>query len=56
VRVGVAYLDHLLEEFEGNRRLAVGAYYQGPAGVRRDGLYAETKRFVANVLALRGRV
>ena len=56
VRVGVAYLDHLLEEFEGNRRLAVGAYYPGPAGVRRDGLYAETMRFVANVLALRGRV
>jgi soluble lytic murein transglycosylase-like protein len=56
VRVGVAYLAHLLEEFEGDTRLAVGAYYQGPAGVRRDGLYAETKRFVANVLALRGRV
>jgi soluble lytic murein transglycosylase-like protein len=56
VRVGVAYLAHLLDEFDGNRRLAVGAYYQGPAGVRRDGFYAETKRFVANVLALRGRV
>ena len=56
VRVGVAYLAHLLEEFKGDTRLAVGAYYQGPSGVRRDGLYAETERFVANVLALRGRV
>jgi peptidoglycan hydrolase-like protein with peptidoglycan-binding domain len=56
VRVGVAYLDHLLDEFDGKTRLAVGAYYQGPAGVRKHGLYAETKRFVANVLALRGRV
>ena len=56
VRVGVAYLDHLLDEFDGNVRLALGAYYQGPAAVRKYGLYGETKRFVANVLALRGRV
>jgi peptidoglycan hydrolase-like protein with peptidoglycan-binding domain len=56
IRVGVAYLDHLLDEFEGNIRRALGAYYQGPAAVREDGLYPETRRFVANVLALRGRV
>ena len=56
IRIGVAYLDHLLEEFKGNVRRALGAYYQGPAAVRADGLYAETRRFVANVLALRGRV
>ena len=56
IRVGVAYLDHLLGEFKGNVRRALGAYYQGPAAVRKDGLYPETRRFVANVLALRGRV
>ena len=56
IRVGVAYLDHLLGEFNGNVRRALGAYYQGPAAVREDGLYPETRRFVANVLALRGRV
>jgi len=56
IRVGVAYLDHLLDEFRGNLRKALGAYYQGPAAVREDGLYPETRRFVANVLALRGRV
>ena len=56
VRVGVAYLDHLLGLFDGNVRRALGAYYQGPASVKKDGLFAETKRFVANVLALRGRV
>jgi peptidoglycan hydrolase-like protein with peptidoglycan-binding domain len=56
VRVGVAYLDHLLGQFRGDVRLALAGYYQGPASVRRDGLIAETKRFVANVLALRGRV
>ena len=56
VRIGVAYLDHLLGEFKGNVQRALGAYYQGPAAVREDGLYPETRRFVANVLALRGRV
>ena len=56
VRVGVAYLDHLLGLFDGNVRRALGSYYQGPASVKKDGLFAETKRFVANVLALRGRV
>jgi peptidoglycan hydrolase-like protein with peptidoglycan-binding domain len=56
VRVGVAYLDHLLGQFDGDARLALAGYYQGPASVRRDGLFGETKRFVANVLALRGRV
>jgi len=56
IRVGVAYLDHLLRQFNGDVRLAVGAYYQGPAAVLKHGLYAETQRFVANVLALRGRV
>ena len=56
IRVGVAYLDHLLGQFNGNARLALGSYYQGPAAVREHGLFPETKRFVANVLALRGRV
>jgi soluble lytic murein transglycosylase-like protein len=55
-RVGVAYLDHLLGQFAGDVRLALAGYYQGPASVLRDGLFTETKRFVANVLALRGRV
>ena len=55
-RVGVAYLRHLLREFDGDVRLAVGAYYRGPAGVRKHGLGRETRHFVANVLALRGRV
>ena len=56
VRVGVAYLHHLLRIFRGNKRLAIGAYHQGPAGVRRHGLYAETRIFVRNVLALERRM
>jgi peptidoglycan hydrolase-like protein with peptidoglycan-binding domain len=56
IRVGVAFLDHLLTRFRGDVRLAVGAYYQGLASVRRHGLGRPTRHFVANVIALRGRV
>jgi peptidoglycan hydrolase-like protein with peptidoglycan-binding domain len=56
VRVGVAYLHHLLRTFRGNTRLALGAYHQGPAAVRRHGLYPETRRFVRAVRALERRM
>jgi soluble lytic murein transglycosylase-like protein len=56
VRIGVAFLSHLLKTFRGNERLAVGAYYQGAHSVRKRGLYRETRQYVANVLALRTRV
>jgi hypothetical protein len=55
VRVGVAYFHQLMHEFDFRRRLALAAYYQGPWAVRKDGVYRETRRFVANVLALRSR-
>ncbi len=56
IEVGVALLRQLLREFGGDERLALGAWYQGSQAVRDDGLYPETKVFVANVLALRTRV
>lgn len=56
VRIGVAFLRHLLKSFRGNARLAVGAYFQGAHSVRKRGLSRETRRYVANVLALRSRV
>jgi peptidoglycan hydrolase-like protein with peptidoglycan-binding domain len=56
VRLGVAYLHHLLHRFGMDARLALGAYYSGPAAVLRRGLSRETRHFVDNVLALRGRV
>jgi hypothetical protein len=56
IRVGVRYFHHLLHVFHGRVRLAVGAYYQGPASVRRYGLFGETRIFVRNVLALRERM
>jgi hypothetical protein len=55
IRVGVIYLRHVLREFRGNLRLALGAYYQGPAAVRRYGLYRETRTYVRAVLSLRKR-
>ena len=56
VRIGVAYLHHLLRVFAGDERLALAAYYQGPASVRRRGLLQETKAFVADVQALKQRM
>jgi hypothetical protein len=55
IQIGVVFLRHLLREFRGNESLALAAWYQGPSSVRRSGRYAETKHFVANVLALRRR-
>ena len=53
IRVGVLYLRQLLREFSGDQRKALAGWYQGPASVRKLGVLAETKVFVANVLALR---
>ena len=56
IRVGAAFLAHLLRLFRGNERLALAAYYQGARSVRERGVFPETRRYVANVLALRSRV
>jgi len=55
IQIGVVYLRQLLREFRGDERLALAAWYQGPASVRRHGRFAATRVFVANVLALRRR-
>jgi peptidoglycan hydrolase-like protein with peptidoglycan-binding domain len=55
VRIGVAYLHHLLRAFNYRERKAVGGYYQGEWAVRKHGLYPETRAFVADVLALKHR-
>jgi soluble lytic murein transglycosylase-like protein len=56
VRVGVRYLRQLLDDFHGNERLALAAWYQGEQSVRSIGLYEDSKAFAANVLALRSRM
>jgi LysM repeat protein len=56
VRAGVRYLRWQLDEFGGDRRLALAGWYQGARAVRERGLYNETKVFVRIVLALYGSV
>lgn len=56
VRVGVTYLHHLLHRFDFDKRLTLAAYNQGPAAVRRHGLFPETRRFVRNVTAIQRRL
>ena len=56
VRVGIAYLAHLLRDFGGNERLALAGWYQGPASVRRHGPLRESRAFIADVLALKTRM
>jgi LysM repeat protein len=53
VRMGVRYLRQLLANFDGDERLALASYYQGERAVREIGVYSESERFVANVLANR---
>ena len=55
VHAGVLYLRQLLNQTGGDEGSAIAAYYQGLASVRDRGLFDDTKRYVANVQALRGR-
>ena len=55
VTAGVALLAVLLRETGGDMRLSAAGYYQGLASVRSRGMFDDTKRYVANVLALRNR-
>ena len=56
VRAGVRYLRWQLDEFGGDRRLALAGWYQGARAVRERGLFEDTKEFVRIVLALYGSV
>ena len=55
IRIGVAFMRHLLREFDGDQRAALGGWYQGPTSLRKRGPYRETKLFIADVVALRER-
>ena len=56
IEVGIIYLRHLLQAFDGNESLALAGWYQGERAVRSYGVYNVSKPFVANVLALRTRM
>ena len=51
VTAGIALLRHLQRDGR-DLEIAIAGYYQGEAGVRRHGMYSDTKRYVANVLTL----
>jgi soluble lytic murein transglycosylase-like protein len=55
VGAGVLYLGRLLQESGGDAATAAAGYYQGAASVRSIGMLPETRRYVANVLALQSR-
>jgi hypothetical protein len=55
IRVGVLFLRQLLSEFGGDEREALGAWYQGPASLRKHGPFRVTRNFVDDVVALKGR-
>lgn len=55
VRAGSLFLGQLLKDTGGDVPTAVAGYYQGLGSVRRNGMLPETRRYVDNVLALRGR-
>jgi soluble lytic murein transglycosylase-like protein len=55
VRAGSLLLSRLLRDTGGDTATAVAAYYQGLGSVRKIGILPETRRYVANVLALRSR-
>jgi peptidoglycan hydrolase-like protein with peptidoglycan-binding domain len=56
VRAGVRYLRWQLDEFGGDRRLALAGYYQGARAVRERGLFDDTKQYVSVILQLYGTV
>jgi soluble lytic murein transglycosylase-like protein len=55
VRIGVVFMRQLLREFDGDRRAALGGWYQGPTSLRKRGPFRATRLFIADVLALRER-
>jgi N-acetylmuramoyl-L-alanine amidase len=55
VVAGVAFLQHLWELTDGDVELTLAGYYQGLRSVREQGMYPDTERYIANVLALRDR-
>lgn len=55
IRMGTRFLRYLLDRSGGDVEAALASYYQGLRSVRERGVFPETRRFVANVKALRPR-
>ena len=55
IRAGVLLLHELLGVTGDDDAMAVAGYYQGLASVKAHGMYPDTQRYVADVLALQQR-
>jgi soluble lytic murein transglycosylase-like protein len=55
IRMGTRFLRYLLDRAGGDVEIALASYYQGLRSVSERGPFDETRRFVANVKALRRR-
>ena len=55
IKMSAAYLRFLLNQTDGDSRLALAAYYQGLNAVQQRGLYNDTQAYVQDVLALQAR-
>lgn len=54
VTAGVAIIRHH-QRNSPSKEIGIASYYQGAAGVKKYGMYADTKRYVANITALQNR-
>jgi LysM repeat protein len=52
VRAGVRLLAHYLDRYDGNRELALAAYYQGQRATDGHGVYPVSRPYIASILAL----
>jgi soluble lytic murein transglycosylase-like protein len=55
VVAGVAILRSLLKSSGGDLPTAIAGYYQGATSVKKNGMFADTRRYVANVQTLMTR-
>ena len=55
MHAGVLDLRRLLDATGGDEASAIAGYYQGLASVQSRGMFDDTRRYVANVQALRSR-
>lgn len=53
ITAGVAIIRHLQRNNPGD--IGIAGYYQGEAGVRKNGMYSDTKDYVAKINAAKGR-
>lgn len=55
IEAGVAFLRYVYRLAGGDADMTLAGYYQGLRSVRQNGVYDDTRRYIANVRALRAR-